>query len=87
MVLPDFGGSAAVWTTSVLFFQTALLLGYLYTHVATNRLRPSIQVRLHLLLYVLPVLALPLSVAATPGDVGRRDDAVQRNDGARDPVR
>lgn len=73
MVLPDFGGSAAVWTTSVLFFQTALLLGYLYTHVATNRLRPSIQVRLHLLLYVLPVLALPLSVAATPGDGGTID--------------
>lgn len=36
MVLPDFGGSAAVWTSSVLFFQVVLLAGYLYTHVATN---------------------------------------------------
>jgi hypothetical protein len=70
MVLPDFGGSAAVWTTSVLFFQTALLLGYLYTHVATNRLRPSIQIRLHLVLFAVPALVLPLSVTATPGEGG-----------------
>ncbi len=31
-VLPWFGGSPAVWTTCVLFFQTVLLLGYLYAH-------------------------------------------------------
>jgi hypothetical protein len=31
-VLPWFGGSPSVWTTCVLFFQAALLLGYLYAH-------------------------------------------------------
>ena len=32
MILPRFGGSAAVWSTCLVFFQTALLLGY-YTPV------------------------------------------------------
>ncbi len=33
MLLPRLGGSAAVWNTCVLFFQTTLLLGYLYAHL------------------------------------------------------
>ena len=32
IILPWFGGSAAVWTTCLLFFQMVLLLGYLYAH-------------------------------------------------------
>lgn len=70
MVLPDFGGSAAVWTTSVLFFQVALLLGYLYTHLATTRMRPRTQVVAHLALFLVPAVVLPLGVAAEPGDGG-----------------
>lgn len=70
MVLPDFGGSAAVWTTSVLFFQTALLLGYLYTHLATSWMRARTQVMVHLALFAVPALVLPLTVAAEPGDGG-----------------
>jgi len=31
-LLPTLGGSAAVWITCLVFFQTALLLGYLYAH-------------------------------------------------------
>ena len=30
MVLPRLGGSPAVWSACVLFFQTTLLFGYLY---------------------------------------------------------
>jgi len=30
MILPWFGGVAAVWITAMLFFHTVLLLGYLY---------------------------------------------------------
>jgi hypothetical protein len=33
-LLPVFGGSAAVWTTCLLFFQTVLLVGYAWAHVA-----------------------------------------------------
>jgi hypothetical protein len=33
LILPWFGGSSAVWTTCLVFFQTALLAGYWYAHV------------------------------------------------------
>ena len=32
LILPWFGGSAAVWTTCMLFFQVLLLAGYAYAH-------------------------------------------------------
>ena len=32
IILPWFGGSAAVWTVCMLFFQVLLLLGYVYAH-------------------------------------------------------
>src|SRR5258708_18461306 len=32
LILPWFGGSAAVWTTCMLFFQALLLAGYAYAH-------------------------------------------------------
>ena len=35
-ILPWFGGSAAVWTTCMLFFQTVLLLGYAYADAAVR---------------------------------------------------
>ena len=35
-LLPVFGGSAAVWMTCLVFFQTALLGGYLYAHGVAN---------------------------------------------------
>jgi SAM-dependent methyltransferase len=33
LILPWFGGSSAVWSTCLVFFQTALLAGYLYAHL------------------------------------------------------
>jgi hypothetical protein len=32
LILPQFGGSVAVWATCLVFFQLALLLGYAYAH-------------------------------------------------------
>ena len=61
----------------MLFFQAALLLGYLYTHVATSRLAPRTQVLAHLVLFVVPVAFLPLAVAAEPG-AGSTLDTVLR---------
>ncbi|MFO0830750.1 MAG: hypothetical protein U0637_02790 [Phycisphaerales bacterium] len=43
-LLPRAGGSPAVWTTCMLFFQAALLAGYGLSHVVTRRLRPAAQV-------------------------------------------
>ena len=36
MILPRLGGSAAVWSVAIAFFQTMLLLGYLYAHILTR---------------------------------------------------
>lgn len=66
-ILPSFGGSPAVWNSSVLFFQSALLLGYLYTHVVTRRLNPRVQIVLHLVLLIAAVVVLPIDVSASTG--------------------
>ena len=42
-ILPWFGGTAAVWTTCMLFFQTLLLAGYAYAHGANALLKPRTQ--------------------------------------------
>ena len=47
IILPWFGGSAAVWTTCLLFFQIALLLGYLYAHALVRYLKPRAQMMVH----------------------------------------
>ncbi|MBF0097641.1 MAG: fused MFS/spermidine synthase [Magnetococcales bacterium] len=63
MILPWFGGSSAVWTTCLLFFQGMLLLGYLYAHALLRWLSPRGQSVLHLLLALVALGMLPLSIA------------------------
>ena len=62
MILPLLGGTPAVWSTCMVFFQAALLGGYAYAHASTARLRPSRQALLHLVALALPLAALPLAV-------------------------
>src|SRR4051794_3685719 len=76
LLLPLYGGTAAVWTGSVLFFQVVLLVGYGCVHGAlrprpigdkgVNRLRAALTI----VLLVSPLLLLPLHVPtwAAPGD-------------------
>jgi SAM-dependent methyltransferase len=59
-VLPRFGGSAAVWTTCMLFFQGMLLAGYLYAHASVSLLAPAWQRRLHVVLLAATVFTLPI---------------------------
>jgi SAM-dependent methyltransferase len=59
-ILPWFGGSAAVWTTCLVFFQTTLLLGYLYADIVVRRLAPRAQVRLHVALLLVSLALLPI---------------------------
>src|ERR1017187_4767695 len=61
IILPWFGGSAAVWTTCLLFFQMVLLLGYLYSHDVIRYLKPRAQMLLRAGLLLVSVLALPIS--------------------------
>ena len=58
-ILAWFGGSAAVWTTCMLFFQIVLLLGYLYAHFSIRRLDPRTQARLHIGLLAVCILLMP----------------------------
>ena len=60
IILPWFGGSAAVWTTCMLFFQTVLVLGYLYAHATVRHLKPRMQMMLHVALLAISALALPI---------------------------
>ncbi len=66
--LPWFGGTPAVWTACMLFFQAALLAGYAYAHAVATRLTPRAQVRLHLGLVGLTVgvLAARALLAGSP---------------------
>src|SRR4051812_24614640 len=59
-ILPWFGGSAAVWTTCLVFFQFLLLFGYAYSDWTTRKLRPRRQVALHVVLLVLSLAAMPI---------------------------
>src|ERR1700746_1220107 len=47
MILPWFGGSAAVWATCLVFFQSALLLGYYYADLTSRQLKPRLQIWVH----------------------------------------
>jgi hypothetical protein len=62
MILPFLGGSPAVWTTCMVFFQAVLLGGYAYAHASTAWLGVSRQAALHLAVLALPLAFLPLAV-------------------------
>jgi hypothetical protein len=61
-VLPLLGGTPAVWNVSMVFFQVALLAGYLYAHASIRRFGPRRQALLHLVLLLPPLLLLPIGV-------------------------
>jgi hypothetical protein len=65
LILPWFGGSAAVWTTCMLFFQALLLAGYAYAHLLERYSRPRFQALLHSALLAVALATLPI----TPGEV------------------
>jgi spermidine synthase len=69
MILPRLGGTPATWNTCLLFFQTALLAGYLYVHLAATRLRPRTQLLFHLAIVVSAVFTLPVALpVGAPAD-------------------
>jgi hypothetical protein len=75
-VLPSFGGTPAVWTGSMMFFQAALLVGYLYVHLTTTWLGARKQAVLHLFVVLVPVLFLPLAVPGEEWAPGTQDNPI-----------
>jgi hypothetical protein len=68
MVLPRLGGSPAVWSVAMVFFQSLLLAGYGYAHCLTQLRDLRVAVSVHLLLLVVALLSLPLSIASGWGE-------------------
>ncbi len=69
-ILPWYGGSPAVWSTCMLFFQVGLLVGYSYAHVISKYLETKKQVILHFTLLGLSLLLLPI----TPSEALKPDN-------------
>lgn len=71
-ILPWFGGSAAVWSAALLFFQLLLLGGYFYAHLLIRYVKPKMQLWLHGGLLAVSLLTLPIIPSARwkPHDVG-----------------
>jgi hypothetical protein len=68
MVLPRLGGSPAVWSVAMVFFQSLLLAGYGYAHYLMQIRNRMLAVALHLALLVIALLTLPLSIASGWGE-------------------
>jgi hypothetical protein len=60
IILPWFGGSAAVWSAAMLFFQLLLLAGYGYAHLSIRYLRAKSQMMVHAALLLISCALLPI---------------------------
>ncbi len=69
MILPRFGGAPAVWTASIVFFQSALLLGYAYAHLSVKWLGPRRQAVIHAFLVLLGFMLLPIAMPTGGGSI------------------
>src|SRR5215475_2194794 len=72
IILPWFGGSAAVWSAAMLFFQLTLLAGYAYAHFVIRRFQALTQMKIHAGLLALSCALLPIlpSPSWKPSEVG-----------------
>ena len=68
-ILPWFGGTAGVWATCLLFFQTTLLAGYAYAHGSVSRISPRTQTRLHVALLLFSLLLMGISGHVWPSPI------------------
>jgi SAM-dependent methyltransferase len=65
IILPWFGGSAAVWSAAMLFFQLVLLAGYAYAHCSIRFLRAKQQMIVHVALLLASCALLPILPSET----------------------
>jgi hypothetical protein len=68
LLLPILGGSPAVWNTCMVFFQAALLVGYLYAHALTKLRSTRAQVAVHVVLLLASAIALPIALPVAAVD-------------------
>jgi hypothetical protein len=72
IILPWFGGSAAVWSAAMLFFQLVLLAGYAYAHISIRFLKAKQQMVTHVALLLASCALLPILPSETwkPAETG-----------------
>src|SRR4051812_20818816 len=75
MVLPRLGGSPAVWSVAMVFFQSLLLAGYAYAHFLMRARSRLVPVAVHLVLLAVALLTLPLGIAGGWGEPPARGTA------------
>ena len=69
MALPRLGGAPAVWNSAMLVYQALLLGGYAYAHWL-SRLAPRTQAGLHLAMFAIAALWLPIGLAGAVPSAG-----------------
>lgn len=73
ILLPVLGGSPTVWSTCLVFFQTVLLVGYLYAHAVSTWVPRPWQGLVHLGVLIAASITLPLSIEiGAPGEADPR---------------
>ncbi len=75
MVLPQLGGTPAVWSVAMVFFQAMLLAGYTYADLLTRYLPGRRSVVVHLVVMIAATFALPLTIAAGWGRAPAQGEA------------
>jgi hypothetical protein len=60
-LLPWFGGTSAIWTTCLLFFQSLLFAGYFYAHKVSTSFDLNRQARIHLFSLAVTAFAVVLA--------------------------
>src|ERR1051326_4102734 len=60
IILPWFGGSSAVWSAALLFFQLMLLAGYAYAHFLIRFVNARTQMAAHVTLLAASCALLPI---------------------------
>src|SRR5215475_4378979 len=76
-ILPWFGGSAAVWSAALLFFQLVLLAGYFYAHLLIRFVKPARQFILHASLLAISLSTLPIIPSARWKPAGGEDPTLR----------
>lgn len=77
IILPWLGGAAAVWSVCLLFFQSVLLLGYLYAHLLSSRISARWQGVIHAVLLGSSLFVLPILPSSRWKPTGAEDPALE----------
>jgi spermidine synthase len=67
MLTPLMGGTPSVWNTALVFYQGALLAGYLYAHIIATKLKPRTQLYVHAAVLLFGLVFLPIKVSSLVG--------------------